>query len=132
MFLRNYWYVAAWNDEVSRVPLARKVLDEDVVLFRKLDGTVVALEDRCAHRRLPLSAGRLVGDSLQCGYHGLVYDCAGKCIKIPGQPRAEGLRVKAYPAVERDRFVLVWMGDPAAADQAASPASLGFPIRTGG
>ena len=89
MFLRNYWYVAAWNDEVSRVPLARTVLNEDIVLFRKLDGTVVALEDRCAHRRLPLSAGTLVGDSLQCGYHGLVYDCAGKCIKIPGQPHAE-------------------------------------------
>ena len=118
MFLRNYWYVAAWDDEVTRAPLARTLLGEDLVLFRKLDGTVIALEDRCAHRRLPLSAGRVIDDSLQCGYHGLVYNCAGECVKIPGQPRApEGVRVKAYPVVVRDRFVLVWMGDPAAADE---------------
>lgn len=116
MFLRNCWYVAAWNDEISRTPLARKVLNEDIVLFRKTDGTVVALEDRCAHRRLPLSAGRVIGDSIQCGYHGLVYDCAGKCVKIPGQLNPEGIGVKAFPVVERDRFVIVWMGDPAAPD----------------
>jgi phenylpropionate dioxygenase-like ring-hydroxylating dioxygenase large terminal subunit len=117
MFLRNYWYVAAWDDEVGREPLARTLLGEDVVLFRRLDGTVVALEDRCAHRRLPLSAGRVVEDSIQCGYHGLVYDCAGECIKIPGQPRPQGIRLKAYPVVVRDRFVLVWMGDPGEADE---------------
>ncbi len=117
MFLRNYWYVAAWNDEVGREPLARRLLGEDVVLYRKRDGGVVALEDRCAHRRLPLAAGRVVDDSIQCGYHGLVYDCTGKCVKIPGQSRPQGIGVKAYPVVERDRFVLLWMGDPAAADE---------------
>lgn len=116
MFLRNYWYVAAWNDEVSREPLARTLLNEDIVLFRKTDGAVVALENRCAHRRLPLSAGRLVDDTIQCGYHGLVYDCTGACIKIPGQARPDSVGVKAYPVVERDRFVLVWMGDPEHAD----------------
>lgn len=117
MFLRNYWYVAAWNDEVSREPLARTILGEDIVLFRKRDGTVVALENRCAHRRLPLSAGRLVEDSIQCGYHGLVYNGSGRCTHIPGQPRPNGVCVKAYPVVERDRFVMVWMGDPAQADE---------------
>jgi vanillate O-demethylase monooxygenase subunit len=116
MFLRNYWYVAAWNDEVGRTPLARKILNEDIVLFRRTDGAVVALEDRCAHRRLPLSAGNVIGDTIQCGYHGLVYDCAGKCVKIPGQSVPAGIAVKAYPCVERDRFILVWMGDPAAPD----------------
>lgn len=118
MFLRNYWYVAAWNDEVSREPLARTVLGEPLVLFRKRDGAVVALEDRCAHRRLPLSAGRVVDDAIQCGYHGLVYDCSGACIKIPGQGRvAEDVGVKAYPVVERDRFVMIWMGEPSRADE---------------
>jgi phenylpropionate dioxygenase-like ring-hydroxylating dioxygenase large terminal subunit len=117
MFLRNYWYVAAWNDEVSREPIARTLLNEDIVLFRKLDGTVVALENRCAHRRLPLSMGRVVDDSIQCSYHGLVYDCSGTCVKIPGQPRPERMGVKVYPVVERDRFVMVWMGDRAEADE---------------
>lgn len=116
MFLRNCWYVAAWNDEVTRTPLARKLCNEDIVMFRKTDGTVVALEDRCAHRRLPLSVGRVLGDSIQCGYHGLVYDCSGKCVKIPGQSTPDGIGVKAYPVIERDRFVMVWMGDPGAPD----------------
>src|SRR5262249_1648260 len=70
-----------------------------------------------AHRRLPLSAGHLIGDRIQCGYHGLVYDCAGECVKVPGQAALAGkFRVKAYPVVERDRFVAGWVGDPDAAD----------------
>jgi len=112
MFLRDYWYVAAWSDEVGNVPLARTLLDEPIVLFRKSYGGVVALEDRCAHRRLPLSAGTVEGDSIRCGYHGLVYDCEGACTKVPGQSQPAGVRVKRYPVVERDLFVLVWMGDP--------------------
>lgn len=116
MFLRNYWYVAAWSDEVGNIPLARTLLDEPIVLFRKSDGSVVALEDRCAHRRLPLSAGTVEGDSIRCGYHGLVYDCEGACTKVPGQPQPTDVRVKRYPVVERDLFVLVWMGDSERAD----------------
>jgi vanillate O-demethylase monooxygenase subunit len=112
MFLRDYWYVAAWSDEVSREPLARTVLGEDIVLFRKQDGSAVALENRCAHRRLPLSAGQVVGDSIRCGYHGLEYDCRGRCTKIPGQPRPDRIGIGYYPVCERDLFVLVWMGDP--------------------
>jgi vanillate O-demethylase monooxygenase subunit len=112
MFLRDYWYVAAWSDEVRKVPLARTLLDEPIVLFRRSDGNVVALEDRCAHRRLPLSEGTVEGDVIRCAYHGLVYDCEGVCTKIPGQARPRGVRVKRYPVVERDLFVLVWMGDP--------------------
>ncbi|HVO89469.1 MAG TPA: aromatic ring-hydroxylating dioxygenase subunit alpha [Casimicrobiaceae bacterium] len=117
MFLRNYWYVAAWNDEVTREPLARRVLGEEIVLFRRRDGSVVALEDRCAHRRLPLSAGRVIDDTIQCGYHGLVYDCSGRCLKVPGMPHVDRIAVRAYPVVERDRFVMVWMGEPSQADE---------------
>lgn len=118
MFLKNHWYVAAWDDEVGREPVARTLLNEKLVLFRKQDGAPVALEDRCAHRRLPLSEGRLLGDVLQCGYHGLEYDCSGACIKIPGQARVPpGTRVRSYPIVERHRFIYVWMGDPALAEE---------------
>jgi phenylpropionate dioxygenase-like ring-hydroxylating dioxygenase large terminal subunit len=119
MFLRDHWYVAAFDDEVGRSLLARTILGEDLVLFRRADGGIVALEDRCAHRRLPLSAGRLIGDAVECGYHGLVYDGGGRCIKIPGQAHgpADAL-VRAFPAVERHRMVYVWMGDAARADPA--------------
>ena len=112
MFLRDYWYVAAWSDEVGKLPLARTLLDEPIVLFRRSDGNVVALEDRCAHRRLPLSEGIVDGDFIRCAYHGLVYDFDGVCTKIPGQSKPREIRVKRYPVVERDLFVLVWMGDP--------------------
>lgn len=120
MYLKNHWYVAAWSDELGSEPLAVTMLDEDVLLYRKRDGTPVALEDRCAHRRVPLSKGRIVGDEIQCGYHGLVYDGDGTCVKVPGQARApRGTRVKSYPVIERHAFVYVWMGDPEDADEAS-------------
>jgi phenylpropionate dioxygenase-like ring-hydroxylating dioxygenase large terminal subunit len=119
MFLKDQWYVAAFDDEVGRTPLARTILGEDLLLFRTEAGIPVVFEDRCAHRRLPLSAGRLVGDTIECGYHGLVYDITGRCVKIPGQAtRSDAPVVRAYPAVERHRFVYVWIGDPAQADPA--------------
>jgi len=117
MFLKNFWYVAASDHEVARKPFGRMILGEPIVLFRKEDGTPVALEDRCVHRHLPLSMGKLVGDHLQCHYHGLRYDCTGRCVRVPGQntipPSAQ---VKSYPVVERYRWLWIWMGDPALAD----------------
>src|SRR5882757_9483931 len=79
MYIRNAWYVVAWSDEIGRAPLNRTVLGEDVVLYRREDGTAVALADRCAHRAYPLSAGQLVGDNIQCGYHGFEYGRTGGC-----------------------------------------------------
>ena len=122
MFLRNSWYVAAWDREVTRGLLRRVFLDEPVVLYRRQDGMPVALEDRCCHRQLPLSMGRLEGDELRCGYHGLKFDATGKCVEIPGQvgipPQA---RVRAYPLIERYNWVWIWMGDPQKADPASIP-----------
>src|SRR5271168_1181912 len=119
MLLKNQWYVAAFDDELGRTPLARTILGEDLLLFRTEAGIAAALENRCAHRRLPLLSGRLVGDTIECGYHGLVYDFTGRCIKIPGQSNhTDAPVVHAYPVVERHRFVYVWIGDPALADPA--------------
>jgi phenylpropionate dioxygenase-like ring-hydroxylating dioxygenase large terminal subunit len=117
MFLRNYWYVAAYDREITGRPLGRTILGEPIVFYRLEDGTPVALEDRCAHRHLPLSMGTLVGDTLQCLYHGLRYDKTGTCVRVPGQdtiPRSA--RVRSYPVVERYRWLWIWMGDPARAD----------------
>ena len=63
MFVRNTWYVAAWDAEVTDKPLARTILGKEVVLYRTSGGQVVALEDRCPHRHLPLSQGFLEGDT---------------------------------------------------------------------
>ena len=86
MFLKNCWYVAAYDRELEDGgPLGRKLLDEPVVIFRDSKGTPVALEDRCCHRQLPLSLGAVTGDTLQCGYHGLEFDATGACVTVPGQ-----------------------------------------------
>lgn len=121
-YLRNSWYVAAWDREVSSNPLGRILLEQPVVLYRKQDGTPVALEDRCCHRHLPLSMGKVEGDDLRCGYHGLRFDATGRCVEIPGQasipPQA---KVRAFPVLERFHWVWIWMGDPARADPALIP-----------
>ena len=122
MFLRNYWYIAAWTEEIGRVPTGRVFLNEPVVLFRREDGTPVALEDRCVHRSLPLSQGSLIGDTLQCAYHGLVYDCSGACIKVPGQPKVpRDARVRNYPVVDRHGCTWIWMGDANRTDETSIP-----------
>lgn len=122
MYLRNCWYIAADPDEVGAAPLGRTFLGEPVVLFRPGDGTVAALEDRCCHRALPLSMGSVVGDRLQCGYHGLEFDSSGACASVPGQSLVPpGAAVRRYPVVERHNWLWIWMGDANAADPALIP-----------
>lgn len=113
------WYVAAWSDEViADKPLARKICGESVVLYRTLDGTAAALEDRCCHRAAPLHLGRVVKEGLQCGYHGLVFNCAGTCVLIPGQERIPSTaKVKSFPVVEKNQVVWIWHGPAEAADE---------------
>lgn len=116
-FLRNAWYVAAFAEELDTAFLARRMLNEPVLMFRTSDGAVSALEDFCPHRLVPLSIGKRVGDTIQCGYHGTVVGADGRCLSIPGQahvPKNAGAR--RYPAVERHGLVWVWMGDEALAN----------------
>jgi vanillate O-demethylase monooxygenase subunit len=98
------------------------LLNDYVCLYRAGDGAVVALENRCPHRNLPLSAGNLVGDSVQCAYHGLVIARDGKCIHVPGQDEVpDWACVRRYPVVEQGGWVFIWMGEPALADEAQVP-----------
>lgn len=119
MFLKNAWYVAAWDHEITRALTPVRMLDQALVLYRSSDGSVAALEDACPHRKLPLSMGRLVGDQVECGYHGLTFDATGTCTRVPGAERIPHRAcVRAYPVQERYGLVWVWMGDPALADPA--------------
>ena len=120
MFLKNAWYVAAWSAEIGQGLFPATLLGEPIVLYRKADGMVAALEDACPHRKLPLSMGRLHGDQIECGYHGLTFDCSGTCVRAPGSPRIPpAVRVRVYPVEERYGLVWIWMGTPEAADPAA-------------
>jgi vanillate O-demethylase monooxygenase subunit len=118
VFFRNAWYVAASDADVDRSLLRVALLDEHVVLFRSMSGAPIALEDACAHRKLPLSMGRLKDDEVECGYHGLRYDAGGSCTHVPCQTRVPpGAKVRSYPVVSRYGFVWIWMGSPALADE---------------
>jgi vanillate O-demethylase monooxygenase subunit len=91
-----------------------------VVLFRDSDGQAGALLDMCCHRGAPLHLGQVGPQGLACGYHGLTFDRTGRCVHIPGQDRIpERARVRAFPLVEQDAFLWIWMGDPAKADPAS-------------
>ena len=120
--VRRQWYVAAFGDEVTTAPLGRKICNEPIVLWRRENGAIAALEDRCSHRRYPLSRGKIAGDILQCGYHGACFDANGHCLAIPGQDAIPAsLDLRAYPVVERDGVIFLWPGDPAAADPESLP-----------
>ena len=117
-FVRNAWYLAAWAEELDDGLLARTIMNQPIVLYRDATGKVGALEDRCCHRGAPLTHGAVVEEGLQCGYHGLTYDTDGKCVVVPGQKNIpKDASVRAFPIVEKQENVWIWMGDPALADE---------------
>jgi vanillate O-demethylase monooxygenase subunit len=116
-YVRNAWYPAAWSRDIGRALTPRRILEQPVVFYRTGAGAVAALEDTCPHRLTPLSMGRLKGDTIECGYHGMTFDCRGQCVRIPGQPTIpRNAKVRAYPVVENMGLAWIWMGDPALAD----------------
>ena len=118
-FVRNAWYVACWSSDLSGAPHAETVLGEKIVLWRGADGAARATENLCPHRFLPLSLGRVAGNDLQCGYHGLTFDGGGDCVGAPTQEQPPaGCRIRSYPVHENMGLVWIWTGDPALADPA--------------
>lgn len=113
----NAWYCAGWRHDFDREPKQRMLLGLPVVIYRRQDGSLVALEDRCVHRMAPLSLGRLEGDDIRCLYHGFKYSADGQCNEIPGQDRIpERACVRSYRVEEVGSWVWVWMGDNDRAD----------------
>jgi phenylpropionate dioxygenase-like ring-hydroxylating dioxygenase large terminal subunit len=114
--VHNGWYVAAFAHEVTRSLVARTILNQPVVLYRRQDGVAVAVGGRCPHRHFPLAAGCLRGDSIECGYHGITFGADGQCVAIPSQSLVPQVyRIPTYPLVEHGLWLWIWMG---AADQA--------------
>jgi vanillate O-demethylase monooxygenase subunit len=121
-WLRNCWYQAGWSEEVTAgKPLVRTILGEPILFYRMADGTIAALLDRCPHRFAPLSAGKIEGDTVTCGYHGLVFAPDGACVANPHGPITSRICVRAYPTAERHTALWVWMGEPEMANLATLP-----------
>ncbi len=121
-FVLNAWYAAAWSHELGRSLLARRLVDKSVVLYRTEAGEPVALHDVCPHRFAFLHAGKLVGDAVECAYHGLRFDPAGRCVRSPYTDRPPAnARVEAYPVIERHGVIWIWPGARDQADEALIP-----------
>ncbi len=117
-FVENTWYVAGRSQEFAvDQPKGRRIANRPVLVWRTRDGKVGAFDDRCVHKRMPLSEGRVLEDGvLECPYHGFCYDAAGKCQRIPSQldrPIPTKAKLTPFPVVEQDGLVWVWPGDPA-------------------
>lgn len=126
---RNQWYVAAWSSEVTREPMGRWILGEPVALYRTRAGEAVAVYGRCPHRHFPLGESCVVGDNIECGYHGITFDRHGRCVRVPTEQSAPAVyNIRAYPLEERWNWLWIWPGDPGLADPALIPdhAELGI------
>jgi vanillate O-demethylase monooxygenase subunit len=123
MFVRNAWYAVAWDYEIlADTILERTVLGESLIVYRTAAGIPVVLENRCCHRAAPLALGRKEGDCIRCMYHGLKFAPNGECVEIPCQERIpSSARVRSYPAIQRNRWIWVWTGDPEKADDKLIP-----------
>jgi phenylpropionate dioxygenase-like ring-hydroxylating dioxygenase large terminal subunit len=120
----DHWYPVAWSRELAvDRPLATRFAGEPIVLVRPKSGPVFALEDRCAHRQVPLSGGVAEKEGLRCGYHGWTYDRSGACVDVPYLGKCKLPNgVRSYPCQERSGLIFIFPGDPALAAEAPFPA----------
>jgi phenylpropionate dioxygenase-like ring-hydroxylating dioxygenase large terminal subunit len=126
VLVKNCWYVAGMSHEFPAQKLHGQVIAEKpLVMWRTLAGEVVVFDERCCHKRMPLSAGRLIEDDLlECAYHGLCYDATGRCVRVPSHPDGRippQARLRPFPVIEQDGLVWVWPGDPAKVETARPP-----------
>lgn len=110
------WFVAARSDQLRGRPLRRILLGRPIALFRDSRGRACALEDRCPHKQVALSLGRVVGDAIECPYHGLCFGGDGRCSAQPARAPGEPMFAKRVPSlrvVEQDDWIWVYAGSDA-------------------
>ena len=113
----------AWSHEVKPgKALGVHFAGEPIVLFRNKEGEIFALEDRCAHRQVPLSLGLVQGNGIRCGYHGWTYANTGQCTDVPYLGKGHLPNgVRPYRCREAEGLIFVFPGDNARADEMAFP-----------
>ena len=125
-YVRNCWYPIGFSSDFKTGELkGLKITDRPVVVWRTEDGEVVAFDDRCCHKRFPLSQSKLLeSGNLECAYHGLQYDSTGRCVEIPsqsGRPIPKQARLRVVPVCEQDTIVWLWPGSPEACQGVLPP-----------
>ncbi|MBD2580501.1 aromatic ring-hydroxylating dioxygenase subunit alpha [Oscillatoria sp. FACHB-1406] len=111
---RDRWYVVARSSEVKERPVSVTLWKQPIVLYRSESGTICALEDRCPHRQVKLSAGIVKRDRIECAYHGWQFDAEGNCAEIPYRAENQKIpncQIKSYPVKELDGFIWLFPGE---------------------
>jgi len=110
----NFWYPACTSDDLKDTPLALQMLGLRFTAFRDSEGNAHLVSDTCIHRGGSLSKGKVVGDCVQCPYHGWEFDGSGACTKIPTmgdkKPPARA-KIDSYPVQEKYGIVFAFLGD---------------------
>ncbi len=110
----NLWYVVATSAEIKNQPVAVTLWQEEIVIYRDQEGKIHSLEDRCPHRQVKLSAGKIVENTLECAYHGWCFNEEGKCSFVPYLEEKQKLppcKIRSYPVQELDGFIWLFLGD---------------------
>ena len=112
---KNFWYAVAFSHEVTAAPRAVTVMGISLVLWRRADGAPVVQLNRCPHRGAALHIGRVVGDQLECPYHGWLFNQEGAATAVPsgapGGPVPTRARLETWPVAEQAGFVWAFLGD---------------------
>jgi phenylpropionate dioxygenase-like ring-hydroxylating dioxygenase large terminal subunit len=115
--IRNQWYVVLESGEVGDKPVGVTRLGEKMVFWRDQAGAVRAAVDRCPHRGVALSVGKVIDGNIQCPFHGFEYDSSGQCVLIPANGRGgvipNAMRLNSYSTFEKYGLIWLWWGNPA-------------------
>jgi len=120
----NFWYPLARSGDVKPGKAhAVTFAGEPIALVRSKEAGLFAVEDRCAHRQVPLSVGVVEDGGIKCGYHGWKFDCKGSCTSVPYLDKCtlHPNSIKAYPCKERYGLIFVFPGDTELADKTPFP-----------
>jgi phenylpropionate dioxygenase-like ring-hydroxylating dioxygenase large terminal subunit len=112
----NQWYVVLESKEVARgKPVGVTRMGEKMVFWRDRQGKIACAVDQCPHRGVAFSVGKLVGDCIQCPFHGFEFDSTGRCTLIPANGRRAEVpkvfKAKAYPVRELHDYIYLWWGE---------------------
>lgn len=111
----NQWYAILRTEDIKKKPVGITRFSKKLVLYRDTAGRAVCLDDRCAHKGVPLSHGKQHGDLIACPYHGFQYNASGQCVHMPVLGKngsvPKSMCVRSYELREEHGLIWFWTGD---------------------
>jgi phenylpropionate dioxygenase-like ring-hydroxylating dioxygenase large terminal subunit len=113
-YFRRFWQPVALASELKDLPLRRKIMGEDLVIFRDKRGRVGVLQLHCSHRGTSLEYGLVSECGIRCCYHGWLFDVDGTILETPGEPPESTFKDRlfhgAYPTHEYRGLIFAYLG----------------------